>query len=111
MSAPNQGLIANARKLAAGWRWRASYVLGTPVPHYYEPEIAATMKRVRRHTLTSTARIAALCDSVDYVVNARIPGAIVECGVWRGGSMMAAAITLLRLDVRDRDLHLFDTFS
>jgi hypothetical protein len=40
-----------------------------------------------------------------------VPGAIVECGVWKGGSMMAAALTLLRLGVSDRDLYLFDTFQ
>jgi O-methyltransferase len=37
-------------------------------------------------------------------------GDIVECGVWRGGSMMAAAFTLMQLDAR-RHLHLFDTFA
>ena len=42
---------------------------------------------------------------------ARSPGALVECGVWRGGSMMAVALTLLRLGVTDRDLYLFDTFE
>jgi hypothetical protein len=39
-----------------------------------------------------------------------IEGAIVECGVWRGGSMMAAALSLSRLRGR-RDLYLFDTFA
>ena len=42
---------------------------------------------------------------------AGIEGDIVECGVWRGGSMMAAALTLLRLGDTDRDLYLFDTFA
>jgi hypothetical protein len=40
-----------------------------------------------------------------------VSGAIVECGVWKGGSMMAAALTLLRLDAADRDLFLLDTFA
>jgi O-methyltransferase len=48
---------------------------------------------------------------VEYVVARGVPGAIVECGVWRGGSMMAAALTLLRLGVTDRALYLYDTFS
>ena len=34
-----------------------------------------------------------------------------ECGVWKGGSMMAAALTLLDLKRQDRDLYLFDTFE
>jgi O-methyltransferase len=35
----------------------------------------------------------------------------VECGVWRGGSMQAAARTLLAVNDTSRDLHLFDTFD
>ena len=108
---PPPGLSRDLRKLAAGWRWRLNYMIGTPVPAHLEPEPAATIRRVRRHTLTSAARIAALCDAVEYVVANGVEGDLVECGVWRGGSMMAAAITLQRLGVSDRDLHLFDTFT
>jgi O-methyltransferase len=39
-----------------------------------------------------------------------VPGAIVECGVWRGGNMMAAALTLQHLGVT-RPIYLFDTFE
>ena len=62
-------------------------------------------------TLTSPERVAALVESVRHVVRNDIPGSIVECGVWRGGSMMAVALALLDLGVDDRDLHLFDTFT
>lgn len=103
--------LGDARKLMAGLRWRAGYVLGTPIPAEYDPELRATIKRVRRHTLSSAARVAALCDSVSYIVENDIDGDIVECGVWKGGSMMAAALTLLRLGDTSRDLYLFDTFS
>ena len=99
------------RQLAVGWRWRLQYMLGTPIPSDYDATLAETVRRVRRDTLTTAPRIAALCDSVEYVARAEIDGAFVECGVWRGGSMMAAALTLLRLGVTDRDLYLFDTFS
>jgi len=105
------GLSRDLRKLATGWRWRLSHVIGTPVPAHYDAELAATIKRVRRHTLTGAARIAALCDGIEYAVRNRIEGDVVECGVWRGGGMMAAALTLLRLGERDRELYLFDTFT
>ncbi len=49
--------------------------------------------------------------AVEYVVAARLPGVMVECGVWKGGSMMAIAESLLACGVRDRDLYLFDTFQ
>ena len=67
--------------------------------------------RVAQYTLTTPPRIYALARAVEFVVAQRLPGAIVECGVWRGGSMMAVALTLLRLGVTDRELYLYDTFE
>ncbi|MEA2347957.1 MAG: O-methyltransferase [Thermoleophilaceae bacterium] len=101
----------NARKLWRGWRWRLEYMVGTPIPPEYDEELAATIRSVRRHTLSSAARIATLVDAVEYVVANDIEGDLVECGVWRGGSMMAAALTLKNAGQTGRDLHLFDTFS
>lgn len=99
------------RQLAAGWRWRISYVLGTPIPADLDEDVAAIIASVRRQTLTSAPRIAALCDAVAYVVDRGVEGDVVECGVWRGGSMMAAAMALQARGDTDRDLYLFDTFS
>jgi hypothetical protein len=103
--------VRAARQLAVGWLSRLGYFLPPLLSPDYGPELEQTIKRVRRHTMTSPRRIAALCDSVEHVVRAEVPGALVECGVWKGGSMMAAALTLLRLDAADRDLYLFDTFQ
>ena len=83
----------------------------TPI---YPPDFDDTdreiVQKVRPYTMTSPERIATLIDAVEYIHHAGIPGSIVECGVWKGGSMMAAATTLLRLDER-RDLYLYDTFE
>jgi O-methyltransferase len=106
-----RGLSKNARKLAAGWRWRAGVVLGTPIPAEYDEELAATMRAVRGYTLTSYARIAVLADAVRYIVASGIEGDLVECGVWKGGSVMAAALTLKQAGDTDRNLYLFDTFA
>lgn len=82
-----------------------------PVLKGVDESTAQTIDAVRRYTMTSDQRVAALCDAVRYVVTNRIPGDIVECGVWKGGSMMAVARTLLELGDRARELHLFDTFA
>jgi O-methyltransferase len=75
-------------------------------------EIDAELCRlVGPYTMTTPPRIYALRRAVEYVATRPVEGAVVECGVWRGGSMMAVALTLLRLGVNDRDLYLFDTFS
>jgi O-methyltransferase len=68
-------------------------------------------RRVGPYTMTTPPRVYALVRAVEYAVARGVPGAIVECGVWRGGSMMAAALTLLRLGVADRELYLYDTFA
>jgi hypothetical protein len=65
---------------------------------------------VQPFTMTSVERIYGLCLAVDYVSRRRIPGAIVECGVWKGGSAMAAALTLKRAGDDQRNIVLFDTF-
>jgi O-methyltransferase len=67
--------------------------------------------KVNPFTMTGYKGIHATCAAVKYVTKNRIPGAIVECGVWKGGSMMAAAYTLLKLGETSRDIFLFDTFE
>lgn len=75
------------------------------------PVLLAAIDRVRPLTMTSPERLQAVWDSVHYVVANRIPGAFVECGVWRGGSTMMAALAFQAQSVEDRDLYLFDTFE
>ncbi len=66
---------------------------------------------VMPYTMTSPERVYALIDAVQYVVKNEVDGALVECGVWKGGSSMAMALTLKKLGVKDRELYLYDTFS
>jgi O-methyltransferase len=86
-----------------------------PHEHVFPPDfdqtIVETVRSVSPYTRTSPERIFALCEAVSYIAAGEVPGDIVECGVWRGGSMMAAARTLSRLGDRGRHLYLFDTFE
>lgn len=77
----------------------------------YDNDIREIWDLVRRRTMTGAPKVQFLSEAVRYVVQHKIPGAFVECGVWRGGSMLAVAHTLSRLGVTDRDLYLFDTFT
>jgi O-methyltransferase len=81
------------------------------IPPDCDAAVAETIRQVRAYTQTSPERIAALCEATRYVIAARIPGAIVECGVWRGGSMMAVIRTLLEAGDTSRELFLYDTFE
>jgi O-methyltransferase len=82
-----------------------------PLPVDIDVKAAAIIRAVRSYTMTSPERLFALIQAVRYVSSAAIPGNIVECGVWRGGSMMAAALTLLECVDTARALYLFDTFE
>lgn len=76
-----------------------------------EPEFKRLYEACRTETMTSQERMYALWSAVRHIQKAGITGAIVECGVWRGGSMMLAARTLLELDASDRHLWLYDTYQ
>lgn len=68
-------------------------------------------RKVAPYTVTSAHAVHALMNAVEHVVARGIPGAVVECGVGKGGSIMAVALKLRALNAADRDLYLFDTFS
>lgn len=107
------GTVGNAnlrnrilRTLArSGYGVRRTY--GADVP----PHLVEIAERVRPYTMTSPQSVIGLCEAVEYVARAGVPGAMVECGVWRGGSVMAMALTLLHCGGGDRELYLFDTFA
>ncbi len=75
------------------------------------PRFLDTYRKVRPYTMTSPERIVALCEAARYIREKHVEGAVVECGVWKGGSMMAVADTLLQAGDASRDLYLFDTFE
>jgi len=75
------------------------------------PADRALVARVEPFTMTSLDRRAGLIGAIDHIVRHRIAGDIVECGVWRGGSMMLAALALIARGDTTRDLWLYDTFE
>ena len=81
------------------------------LPPDFEKIHSSIIEKVRPYTMTSPERLYGLIESVQYLIKNNISGAFVECGVWKGGSMMAIAETLLALGVNDRELYLYDTFE
>src|SRR6266550_48538 len=103
--------LAPVKQAASRWMARTGYVVRPALPARLDEQLTATVKASIPYSLTSAERLVAMCEAVRYVTRYEIPGAIVECGVWAGGSMMAAARTLLDAGVTSRDLWLFDTFA
>src|SRR5262245_24428422 len=79
-----------------------------PFPPDFEPDEIATIEAVAPFTMTSPERLVGLIRAVRHVVENQVAGDVVECGVWKGGSIMAVARTLLRQGAVDRKLWLFD---
>ncbi len=71
----------------------------------------ATIEAIAGYTMTGVESQITLIRAVRHLVRNRIEGCLVECGVWRGGSSMAMALTLVQEGDTTRDLHLFDTFA
>ena len=66
---------------------------------------------VKPYSMTSIERLYGLIKAIDYISACQIDGDIVECGVWKGGSMMAAAKRLLEKKTTNRHLWLYDTYE
>ncbi len=61
--------------------------------------------------MVGVARLLAVIDAVRYCVSRQLPGAFAECGVWRGGTVLAMVLTLQQLGSDEREIYLYDTFE
>ena len=77
----------------------------------WEAEFAAFYASCEPYTMTSKERMYALYQATHHIVRAEVPGDIVECGVWRGGSSMMAGMTLRAAGDAHRRMWLYDTFE
>jgi O-methyltransferase len=81
------------------------------LPGDFDDEGKKLIRQARPWTMTSPDKLYALILATRYVARHKIAGDIVECGVWRGGSMQVAARTLMECGDTGRHLYLFDTFE
>lgn len=80
-------------------------------PSDFEELHISIYSKVKPYTMTSAERIFGLVEAVKYISKNRIEGDFVECGVWKGGSMMAAALTLQYMKNDHRRLFMYDTYE
>lgn len=76
-----------------------------------DPNFEPIYQKVAPYTMTSIERLYDLYKSIEYIVKAKIPGDIIECGVWKGGSMMLVAETLIYFGDMKRNLYCLDTYE
>jgi hypothetical protein len=82
-----------------------------PTPLDVDPVDREIVERCMPYSMTGAARLQAAVDAVAYCERRGVPGAFVECGVWRGGSVLAMVLKLQSLGRTDREIHLYDTFE
>ena len=80
-------------------------------PSDFESFHRDVVAKVEPYTMTTQERIFGLVEAVEYIERYKIDGDVVECGVWKGGSMLAIAETLNRGNNHTRKLYLYDTFE
>ncbi len=111
------GLKTQLKKLLQGSQAKQAAgpadTLSTLVAQFPDVPVAylETFLQVKPFTMTSPERVIGLCQAVEHAVGRGLPGAFVECGVWRGGSSMAIAGTLCSNLSLDREIWLYDTFE
>lgn len=106
-----RSLRSGVRRAVSSSLARRNRVLTQLRPDDLDPEFWPLHQQVERATMTTTARMYALWDALRYLDRRGIKGDVVECGVWKGGSSMLAALTLRQLGDERRSLWLYDTFE
>lgn len=113
---PRSDRVGSARRriASAGRALLGRDVERSPAPTF-EPSLTTfereILREVREFTMTTPERIIGAMDATKYIARQRVPGAIVECGVWRGGSVLAMIRALQSVGVDDREFYLYDTFT
>jgi hypothetical protein len=107
------------KKIASRVLGRTGYQLTRVRPNekgrsiYLDDEQAAVraIARVRGVSMVSEVGLLSLWRQAQFCETRSIPGAFVECGVWKGGACALMALANLEYGNARRHIHLFDSFA
>ena len=74
-------------------------------------DLRPMLDRIRPYSMLPEARLLLLARQVRELLSKPIPGAMVECGAWKGGASFLMADLLKRANVEERTVWLFDSFE
>ena len=90
---------------------RYRYKINPNIPIEFDRLATHIFRSVEDFTVTGHTRVYALVQAVKYITKNKIDGDFVECGIYKGGSIMAMALALKELGDMSREIYLYDTFS
>src|SRR6202035_806859 len=68
-------------------------------------------EKYKRYTCLSVERFYNIFNSIEYIALSNIPGDVIECGVFLGGSIVGAALFAKHFGIKNRRFYIFDTFE
>src|SRR5688572_12988550 len=74
-------------------------------------DLPPIVSSVRPYSMVPHAALVDLARQTRVVLEQDIPGALVECGAWRGGASFLMALILRQAGARDRKVWMFDSFE
>lgn len=77
----------------------------------YPKEFLDMYQICKPYTMTSMERMFALYQATHNILDNRLEGDLVECGVWKGGSSLMMALILKSRNISDKTLFLYDTYE
>ncbi|MDI6403153.1 TylF/MycF/NovP-related O-methyltransferase, partial [Balneolaceae bacterium ANBcel3] len=77
----------------------------------WEEHAKYLIHRIRPYSMVAQEGLLSLYRITRYCEEQQIPGAFVECGVWKGGAVGLMALTNMAFGREPRHLHLFDVFE
>lgn len=86
-------------------------IISIPGDLMTDKEFISFYNKCSSYTMTTPERLYAMYKATEYIANNNIEGDIVECGVWKGGSIMISALTLNKLNCPQKKFYLYDTFK
>jgi O-methyltransferase len=92
-----------------GYNITSNKVIDSTIDLEQNQEFVEIFNKCSPYTMTSKERMYALFEAVKYIETNNVEGDIVECGVWKGGSSMVAALSLSKNS--NRKLYLYDTYE
>jgi O-methyltransferase len=93
-----------------GYNFEVNAFSNRGFPSYVEPDFIKLVDKYRNKTMVPWGGLHMAYRAARYVAENNLPGAVVECGVWRGGCALLMADAIAQAG-GSYDFYLYDTYA